>query len=72
MNAARRKALQKLLEQIDDLRTSLETIREEEEEACENMIGDEKREKSETAISCMEDAESSLEEIVSILEEAIE
>lgn len=72
MNVKRRKALKEIMEQAEELRTLLEMIREEEEDAYENMIGDSKREKAETAISCMEDAESSFDEIISSLEEAME
>lgn len=73
MNAHRRKALEKLSSELEtlvaliaDIRSELETIRDEEQEYMDNMPesfqGSEKYEVASQAVSTMEDAISALEE----------
>lgn len=76
MNKARKKKLQSILGQFEELMDALETLQEEEEEYRENMPenlwGSEKYEASEEASSDMDDAISSLEEAIGSIEAAIE
>lgn len=77
MNRERRKRIMQISEKLSDIRTSLETILEEEEIAFDNMPeslqeserGEQMQEYIETigeAISCIEETESSLEEIYNV------
>ena len=76
MNNPRRKKLNKLMEQIEDLKYQLEEILEEEQEAFdnipENLEGSERYEKAEECVSALEDAVSSLEECIDNIDTAIE
>ena len=76
MNKARRKDLQSILDQLEELKSSLETTQEDEEEyrdnMPENLQGSARYEKAEEAISNMEDAVSSLEDTISSVEAAME
>ena len=76
MNKTRRKALQSIIEQIEELKGTLEDLQQEEEEyrdnMPENLWNSERYERAEEAISNIEDAVSALEEATSSIESAIE
>lgn len=64
MNAARRKTIQKLLEQIGPLRAELENVRDDEQEYYDNMPESfQQGDRAQTAIDALESAESDLEGI---------
>lgn len=75
MNKTRRKALGKIIDLISEARTLLEDIRDEEQEAFDNMPeslqASERGETMEDAISTMDDIISSLEDAESELEELV-
>ena len=75
MNQDRRKRLEKIQGLIDDAIAQLEEIREEEQEAFDNMpesIQDgERGETMQEHISNMEDVESSLDDARSVLEDVV-
>ena len=75
MNAQRRKMLGKVSDLISEARTLLEDIRDEEQEAFDNMPeslqASERGEAMEDAISTMDDIISSLEDAESELEELV-
>ena len=76
MNKIRRKSLQTLMDQLEEIKGALEDLQSEEEEyrdnMPENLWGSERYEKAEEAISNMEDAVSSLEDAISSIEAASE
>lgn len=76
MNANRRKQLADAIAKIEEARTLIEIVRDEEQDAFENMPegiqSSERGEKMETAISRMEDSLSELDCIVDALNEASE
>ena len=76
MNKPRRNALNKLYEKIDELKTLLEDVLAEEQEAFDNipesLEGSERYCISEAAIENMESAVSSLEEALEYVESAAE
>lgn len=76
MNKIRRKAISAVLEQIEDLKTSLEELLGDEEtyrdNIPENLQNGTRYEESEDAISDMEDAISNLEDAISALESITE
>ena len=77
MNKLRRKTLQKIFDQLSDLREEIEAVKEEEDGSRENMPenlqGSEHYEQSETASSNMDDAmeyiSSACDSLESVLEE---
>lgn len=69
MNKPRRKAIDKLMERLEDLRSDLELIFEEESEAFDNLP--ESLQESERG-EAMQESIDALEEAISNLEEAIE
>lgn len=69
MNKIRRKAIDKLMERLEDLRSDLELIFEEESEAFDNLP--ESLRESERG-EAMQESIDALEEAISNLEEAIE
>lgn len=75
MNKERRKTIREIMEQIEELKSSLEDCQWDEEEyrdnIPENLQGSERYEKADNAVSNIEDAVSNLEEVLSSLEEAI-
>lgn len=75
MNKNRRKRLQEIKDTLLDLITDMEKIRDEEQEAYENMPesvqSGEKGEKMDAAIENMDAACSSLEEVGDYIEEAM-
>lgn len=76
MNKIRRKSLQALMDQLEEIKGTLEDLQSEEEDYRNNMLenlwGSERYEKAEEAISNMEDAVSSLEDAISSIEAAME
>ena len=76
MNKPRRKALQGIIDQLEELKGALEEILSEEEEyrdnMPENMQGGEKYEKVEEAVSNIDDAVSTIEDVISSIEAATE
>jgi hypothetical protein len=76
MNANRRKQLAEAIAKIEEARTLIEIVRDEEQDAFENMPeglqSSERGEKMETAVSRMEDSLSELDCIVDALNEASE
>lgn len=76
MNKIRRKELQSIIYQIEELKGSLEDLQAEEEEyrdnMPENLWGSERYDKAEEAIANMEDAISALEEAISSIDAAME
>ena len=76
MNRERRKALQEILDRLDDIRSDLYSIQEEEEEyrdnMPENLQGSERYEKADCAVSSLDDAYNAFDEIVYAIEEAME
>jgi polyhydroxyalkanoate synthesis regulator phasin len=74
MNNKRRESITKLIGQIDDLKSQIETLTEEEQDAYDNMPeslqGGDKGDAAQTAIDALESAVGSLEEAVGSLEEA--
>ncbi|MBM6866392.1 hypothetical protein H6A66_14625 [Bacteroides caecigallinarum] len=73
MNRERRKRIMQLSEKLSEVRTSLESICEEEEDAFDNMPESlqesERGEQMQEYIETMEEAISNIEEIESNLEE---
>lgn len=76
MNKIRRKELQSINYQIEELKSSLEDLHAEEEEyrdnMPENLWGSERYDKAEAAIANMENAISALEEAISSIDAATE
>lgn len=76
MNNIRRKKINKLYEQLEEIRAALEEIAEEEEEAFNNipesLEGTERYEKAEEANDNLQEAISSFDELMDYLLYAIE
>ena len=76
MNKPRRKTLQVLLDQLAEIRDTLETIKNEEEECRnnmpENLHGSERYEKADSTCDDLYNAVSNLEEAAENIEAAIE
>ena len=76
MNKARRKRLEEIRGKIEELRDELETVKDEEEAAKDNMPESlwetEKYEKMDDAVSDMELAIDSLDDVMSYLESVCE
>ena len=76
MNKQRRKELEKIQTKLSEAYTDLETIRDEEEEAYDNLpenIQDSERgEVMQDAISTLEDALNSIEEAIDYLNDILE
>jgi len=76
MNNARRKELSALISEIEDVRSRLETVKEEEQEAYDNLpesLQDgERGEQMQAAIDAMENADSLLDDLIGSIEEAKE
>ena len=74
MNKQRRKAIQQALDQIADLRTSIEEINEEEQESFDNLPesfqDSEKGETIQEAIDFLETATGAFDEVIDSLEQA--
>lgn len=76
MNNDRRARLQKIADQLEDLRTQLEEIKGEEQDAYDNLPesfqNGERGEKMQTAIDALDNCDSDIETVVSAINEAIE
>lgn len=76
MNKDRRKRIQDIKDQLIDLQTDIEEIKDEEQEAYDNLpesLQDgEKGEKMYDAIDNLDSAYSSLEDVIGYLDEAIQ
>lgn len=75
MNADRRKALRKIYAAIEEAKSDLETVHDEEHEAFlnipENLEGSERYEAAENAVDNLEGAFSGLEEVLEYIDEAM-
>lgn len=76
MNKIRRKSLQSIIDQLEELKGSLEDLQAEEEEYRDNIPGSmqesERYEKADEACGNLSDAVDNLEEVISSIEAAIE
>lgn len=76
MNKIRRKNLQSIIDQLEELKSSLEDLQSEEEEyrdnMPENLQGSERYELADASCDNLCDAVSNLEETISSIEAAIE
>lgn len=76
MNKIRRKNLQSIIDQLEELKSSLEGLQAEEEEyrdnIPENMQGSERYEKADEASGNLSGAVDNLEEVISGIKAAIE
>jgi t-SNARE complex subunit (syntaxin) len=76
MNKKRRGRLEKLVGPLEDIKSQIETILEEEQEAFdnipENLQDGEKGEKSQNVISSIESVIQSIDEAISSINESIE
>ena len=76
MNRVRRKNLQGIIDQLVELKGSLEDLQTEEEEyrdnMPENLQGSERYEQADDACSNLSDAVDNLDEVISSIEAAIE
>jgi hypothetical protein len=76
MNNLRRKEISTLISKVEEIQSTLETVRDEEaeyfENIPENLNGSSRYEASQSALSSLEDAVSSLEDVHNNLEEAKE
>ena len=76
MNAQRRKAINKLIEQIEGIQSDIEMYKDEEEECYYNLPDSiqesERGEAMQDAISQLDDAYNSLDDVLSYLEDAIQ
>jgi hypothetical protein len=76
MNKERRKRLDGLVSRVEELKTEFESIKDEEQEAYDNLPpgiqeGD-SGEKMQTALSALEDIDTSLQEVLDKIKEAKE
>ena len=76
MNNVRRKELKAILEEIEEIKSRLENVLLDEEEAFdnipENLQGTERYEKAEETVEYLADAVDNLDEAISSIEYAIE
>lgn len=76
MNAERRKRIGKVWDVIEDLKNELEYIKEEEDEALDNLPESlqygERGERMQSAIDNLDYAISSIEDVISYLQDAME
>ena len=76
MNAQRRKAISKLIEQVEGIQSDIEMYKDEEEECYYNLPDSiqesDRGEAMQDAISQLEDAYDSLDDVLSYLEDAIQ
>ena len=76
MNAQRRKAISKLLDQIEDIQSCIEMYRDKEAECCYNLpdsiLESERGDAMRNAITQLDDASHLLDDVISYLEDAIQ
>lgn len=74
MNNARRKRICKIADALNGLKSQIDELHEEEQEAFENipesLHGTERYEIAENAVDMLESASSGLEDVISFLEDA--
>ena len=76
MNAPRRKSIQEVIDQFEDLKSTIESLRDEEQEAYdnlpENLQGSERGEAMSEAADSLDSACDSMDEVLEYLTSAIE
>lgn len=76
MNAPRRKSIQEVIDQLEELKSTIETIMDEEQEAYdnlpENLQGSERGEAMSEAADNLDSAYNSMDEVLEYLSAAIE
>lgn len=76
MNAGRRKRIQEIVDQLTDIQTDVEALRDEEQEAYdnlpENLHGSERGEAMSEAADSLDNAYNSIDEVLEYLTAAIE
>lgn len=76
MNKQRRKEIQEIIDRIEAIKSDLETVRDDEQfymdSIPENLMGSERYEKAEEAVSNLEGACDNLDEALEQLEAAME
>lgn len=76
MNAERRKELSKIWDQLDELKNQIDFLAEAEDEAYNNMPeslqGSERGERMCEIVESLESASSSLDDVISYIQEAVE
>lgn len=76
MNNDRRKALQEIIDTLQDAKMNLESLKDEEQDYYDNMPeslqGGEKGDRAEQAVSELEDAVNSIDEAMSSIQTTIE
>ena len=76
MNKIRREALQEISVKLEDIKSDIETLRDEEQEYVDNMPeslqSSEKHDTAENAVSSMDSAIDGLDDVCSSLGEAID
>lgn len=76
MNADRRKRISALWDKLDEIKTEIEAIMEEEQDSYDNLPESlqqsERGEKMESAIDNLESAASSIDDVIEYLQESIE
>lgn len=76
MNKQRRKAIEKLISQAEELKDSILTLKAEEETAYENLPESlqesEKGEQMQEAIDALDNAETGIDEVIDALTEAMD
>ena len=76
MNAPRRKAIREIISDLEELKSRLETIMDEEQEAYdnlpENLQGSERGEEMEAAADNLDSAFNGVDEVLDYLNSAIE
>lgn len=76
MNATRRKELNKLIEQLEDIKIQIENLQQEEQDAYDNLpesLQDSERgERMQEAADELENAASSVDEVIDYINNAIE
>lgn len=76
MNAPRRKSIQEVIDQLEELKSTIETIMDEEQEAYdnlpENLQGSERGEAMSEAADNLDSAYNSMDEVLEYLTAAID
>ena len=76
MNKSRRKQIESVIGKLEEIKSEIDMIREEEQDCLwnmpENLQGSERYERAEEAVSDMDSAMDDLEEVIELLEGAME
>lgn len=74
MNNIRRKAIQEIMDKLEDLKSDIESLKDEEQEAFDNLPegiqASERGEAMESAVYNLDEAYESIESVIESLEEA--